>query len=102
MRETGLEPMENSLISGLSFSIRLGMCDEGESMLDVELIQKLFEPLTVELSAVISDDHSRETIPTYYGLSGERFNLKFGDVGHGLGLHLFGEIVHRDKEKLSL
>ena len=71
-------------------------------MFDVELVQELFEPLTIELSAVISDDRLRETIPTYYGLPDERFSLEFDDVGHGLGLHPFGEIVHRDEEKLSL
>ena len=71
-------------------------------MFDVELVQELFEPPTVELSAVIRDDHLGETISAYYGLPDERFSLEFGDVGHELGLYPFGEIVHRDEEKLSL
>ena len=38
----------------------------------------------------------------YYGLPDERFDLEFHDVGHGLNLDPFGEIVYRDEKKLSL
>ena len=55
-------------------------------MLDVELSQELFEPSTVELSAIIRDYHPRETIPAYYGFSDKRFSLGFSDVGYWLGL----------------
>ena len=71
-------------------------------MFDVDLAQELFEPPTIELSAVACDDSSREAIMTYYGFPDERFHLEFGDVGHGLGLHPFGKIVHHDEEKLLL
>ena len=94
--------MENGSFSGVSFSIRLRMCNEDESMFDVELFQEHFEPPIGELSAVIHDDHPGETILAYYGLLDERFILEFSDVGHGLSLYPFGEIVHHDKEKLSL
>ena len=54
MSKMGLEPMENSSIGGLDFSISLRMGDGGESMLDVELDQELLEPLIVELSMMIT------------------------------------------------
>ena len=93
MSQAGIEHIENSSVSGLDFSIRLRMYDEGESMLDVELVQELFEPPTIELSVIIRDDPPEETILAYYGLPDEWFSLKFDDVGHGLGLYPFGEIV---------
>ena len=102
MGQMGFEPMENSLICGFGFSIRLRVCYESESMFDVEPTQELFEPLIVKLSVVIGDDRPRETIAAYYELLDERFYLKFSDVGHGLGLDPFGKIIHRDEEKFSL
>ena len=78
------------------------MHDEGESMFDVELTQEHFEPPTIELSAIVYDDGLEEAITAYYGLSDERFCLKFGDVGNGLSLDPFGEIIHHDEEKLLL
>ena len=78
------------------------MCDEGEPMFNVEFIQKLFEPSTIELSAIVYDDDSREAITAYNRLSDERLHLGLSDVGHGLGFDPFGEIIHHDKEKLSL
>ena len=54
------------------------------------------------MSAIVHDDRPRETIAAYYGLPDERFGLEFCDVGHGLGLDPFGEIVHHDEKKLSL
>ena len=71
-------------------------------MFDVEPTQELFEPLIVELSAIVHDDCLEETIVAYYGFSDERLSQKFHDIGHRLGLDPFGEIVHRDEKKLSL
>ena len=71
-------------------------------MLDVELTQELFKPSAIELSAIVCNDGSREVIMAYNGFSDKRFCLKFGDVGHGLSLDLFGEIIHRDEEKFLL
>ena len=58
--------MENSLVGSLGFSISLEKGDGGKSMLDVELSQEFFEPPIIELSVIICDDHSKETISTYY------------------------------------
>ena len=41
MSMVGLEPVENSLVGGLGFSISLRMDDRGKSMLDMELSQTL-------------------------------------------------------------
>ena len=71
-------------------------------MFDVELAQELFEPSAIELGVVVYDDGSREAITTYYRFSDERFHLKFGDVGHGLGLDPFGEVIHHNEEKFLL
>ena len=71
-------------------------------MFDMELAQELFEPPTIELSAIVCDDGSRKAIMAYYGFSDERFHLKFGDVGHGLNLNPFGEVIHRNEKKLLL
>ena len=71
-------------------------------MFDMELTQELFEPLAIKLSAIVSDDGSKEVITAYYGFSDERFCLKFSDVGHELGLNPFGKVIYRNKEKLSL
>ena len=71
-------------------------------MFDMELTQELFEPLAIKLSVVVYDDGSGEAITTYYRFLDERFYLKFGDVGHGLSLDPFGEIIHCNEEKISL
>ena len=81
MHQASFEPMENSPIHGFSFSIWLRMYDGGESMFDMELTQELFEPSIIELSAIIHNNHLRETILTYYGFSNKGFSLDFGDVG---------------------
>ena len=94
--------MENYSVGGLGFSISLRMGDGGESMLNVELGQELLEPPIVELSIIVCNDHSRETILVYYGFSDERLSLGFGDVGHWLGLYLFSEIIYCDEEEFSL
>ena len=78
------------------------MSDEGEPMFNVELTQELFKPPTIELSVVIYDDRLEETIVTYYGFLDEKLCLKFGDIGHGLNLNPFGEILHHNKKKLLL
>ena len=41
------------------------MCNGGEPMLNMEFFQELFEPLAIELSAIVSDDGSREAITAY-------------------------------------
>ena len=71
-------------------------------MFDVEFTQELFEPLAIELGVVVYDDGSGEAIIVYYRFSDERLCLGLSDVGHGLGFDPFGEIIHRNKEKLSL
>ena len=71
-------------------------------MLNMEFFQELFEPLAIELGAIVSDDGSREVITAYNGLSDERFCLGHSDVGHGLGFDPFGEVIHNNKEKFSL
>ena len=78
------------------------MHNEGKSMLDVELTQELFKPPAIKLSTIVYNDGSREAITTYYGFLDERLCLKFGDVGHGLGLDPFGEVIYRNEEKFSL
>ena len=71
-------------------------------MFNMELTQELFEPSTIELSVVVYDDGLGEAIMAYYGFSDEKFCLKLSDVGHRLGLDPFGEVIHRNKKKLSL
>ena len=78
------------------------MHDEGESMFNMEFTQELFEPSAIELSAIVSDDGSKEAIMAYYRFSDERFHLKFSDVGHGFDLDLFSKVIHRNEEKFSL
>ena len=57
MSQASSELIENSSICSFGFSIRLRMHYGGESTFDVEPTQELFEPLIVELSVVIHDDH---------------------------------------------
>ena len=71
-------------------------------MFNVKLTQELFEPSAIELSVVVYDDGSREAITVYYRFLDERFCLKCGDGGHGLGFDPFGEIIHHDEEKFLL
>ena len=71
-------------------------------MFDVELIHELFEPSTVKLDAVVGDNHSRKTIPTYDGFLDKIFDLGSSDIGHRFGFYPFGEVVHRDEEKSLL
>ena len=71
-------------------------------MLNMEFFQELFEPLAIELSAVVNDDGSREAIMAYDRFPDERFHLGYSDVGHGLGFDPFGEVIHGNEEKLSL
>ena len=66
-------------------------------MFNVELTQELFKPSTIELSTVICDDRLGETIAAYYRFLDKRLCLKFGDIGHGLSLDPFGEIVYHDE-----
>ena len=78
------------------------MSNKGELMFDVELVHELFEPSTVKLGAIVGDNHSRETIPTYDGFSDESFGLGSSDIGHKLGFYPFSEVVHHDEEKSLL
>ena len=71
-------------------------------MLNMEFFQELFEPLAIKLGAVVRNDGSREAITAYNRLPDESFRLGRSDVGHGLGFDPFGEIIHDNKEKLSL
>ena len=71
-------------------------------MFDVELIQELFEPPTIELGAVVCDDGSRETITAYDGLLDERLCLGLSNVGHRLGFNPFDAVIHRNEEELLL
>ena len=71
-------------------------------MFDAELVQELFEPLAIELGVVVCVDGSREAIMTYYRLSDERLRLGLSDVGYGLIFNPFGEVIHRNEEKLLL
>ena len=71
-------------------------------MFDMEFTQELFEPSAIELSVVVYDDGSGEVITAYYRFSDERLRLGFSDVGHGLGFDPFGEVIHRNEEKLPL
>ena len=71
-------------------------------MLNMEFFQELFEPLTIELGAIVSDDGSREAIIAYNGLSDESFCLGHRDVGHRLSFDPFDEINHDNEEKFSL
>ena len=71
-------------------------------MFNVEFIQELFELLAIELGAIVCDDGSREAIMAYNRLSNERLCLGLSDVGNGLGFDPFGEVIHHNKEKLSL
>ena len=71
-------------------------------MLDAKLTQELFKPPVIKLSVVVCNDGLREAITAHYGFPNERFCLKFGDVGHGLGLDPFGEVIHPNEEKLLL
>ena len=71
-------------------------------MFDVELVYELFEPSTIKLGIVVSDNHSRETIPTYDGFPDECFSLGSSDIGHRFDFYPFGEVVHHDEEKSSL
>ena len=71
-------------------------------MFDVELAQELFEPLAIELSAIVYDDGSRKAIMTYYRIPNKGLCLGFSDVGHGLGFDPFGKVIHHNEEELSL
>ena len=71
-------------------------------MFDVELIQELFKSPAIELGVVVCDDGSREAITAYDRLSDERLRLGLSDVGHGLGFDPFCEVIHCNKEELSL
>ena len=71
-------------------------------MLNMEFFQELFEPLVIELGAVVRDDGSREAITAYDGFPDKRFRLGHCDVGDGLSFDPFGEIIHGYEEKLSL
>ena len=102
MSQVGLELVENGLVSGLGFPICLRMSDGGESMLDVQLVQEFLEPSIVKLSTITHNNHPWETIPAYYGFSNKGFGLGFGDVGHGLGLYPFSEVIHCYEEEFLL
>ena len=78
------------------------MHDRDESVFDMEFTQELFEPSTIELGAVVCDDGWREAITAYYRFSDERLCLGFSDVGHELSFDPFGEVIHRNEEKLPL
>ena len=71
-------------------------------MLNMEFFQELFEPLAIELGAVVHDDGSRKAIMAYNRLSDERFCLGCSDVGHGLGFDPFGEVIHGNEENFLL
>ena len=71
-------------------------------MFNVEFIQELFEPSSIELGTIVYDDGSRKAIMAYNRLPDERLHLGLSDVGHGLGLYPFGKIIHCDEEKLPL
>ena len=71
-------------------------------MFNVKFLQKLFEPLAIELGAIFYDDGSREAITAYYRFLDEGLRLGFSDVGHGLGFDPFSEVIHRNEEKLLL
>ena len=71
-------------------------------MLNMVFFQELFEPLAIELGAVVSDNGSREAIMAYDGLPKESLCLSLYDLGHGLRFDPFGEIIHGNEEKLLL
>ena len=71
-------------------------------MFDIEFTQELFEPLAIELSAVICDDGSKEAIMAYYRFLDEGLCLGFSDVGHGLSFDPFGKVIHCNEEELLL
>ena len=71
-------------------------------MFDVEFVQELFKPPAIELGAIVYDDGSKKAITACYRFLDERLHLGLSDVGHRLGFDPFGEVIHRNEEKLPL
>ena len=78
------------------------MGDRGAAMFNMELNVEVLELLIVELSAVVSDDDSREVELRDNRLPNKVSGLCFSYLGYWLSLHALSKIINHYKKELTL
>ena len=71
-------------------------------MFDMKLGIEVSEFFIVKLLAIDGDDDSREAESTDDELPYEFFGFGFGDLGHRIGFHPFGEVVNTYEQEFLL